>query len=211
MPSKARGQTAGRGMVLFVETFQSGVPCPHVSPCPRPPPILKPKGVFWCDGVPKWVFWGVPKWASKVWEVCKFLVGSRSESLEGSQSEAGTLRRVSDLKIKIVNSDDFMKRRAANFAPRCGARAIWKSKPLNHQGLGPFFLRLAGAGIPWDSDAFGRRRCSWGLQERWQAWWIWRGLETMLAWQARRFPALWQCLGPRALNLWKGCGFGSVT
>ena len=46
-----------------------------------------------CDGVPKWIVWGVPKWAPKVWEVCKFLVGSQSESLEGSQSEAGTALR----------------------------------------------------------------------------------------------------------------------
>ena len=55
----------------------------------------------------------------------------------------------------------------------------------------------------------GRRRSSWGLQKRWQAWWIWRGSEMMLfAWQGQGFRAL-RCrwLRPPTQNPWKGCKF----
>ena len=55
----------------------------------------------------------------------------------------------------------------------------------------------------------GRRRSSWGLQKRWQAWWIWRGSETMrFAWQGQGFRALrCRCLKPPTQNPWKGCNF----
>ena len=55
----------------------------------------------------------------------------------------------------------------------------------------------------------GRRRSSWGLQKRWQAWWIWRGSETMrFAWQGQGFRALrCRCLKPSTQNPWKGCNF----
>ena len=55
----------------------------------------------------------------------------------------------------------------------------------------------------------GRRRSSWGLQKRWQAWWIWRGSETMrFAWQGQGFRALrWRWLRPPTQNPWKGCKF----
>ena len=55
----------------------------------------------------------------------------------------------------------------------------------------------------------GRRRSSWGLQKRWQAWGIWRGSETMrFAWQGQGFRAL-RCrwLRPPTQNPWKGCKF----
>ena len=55
----------------------------------------------------------------------------------------------------------------------------------------------------------GRRRSSWGLQKRWQAWWIWRGYETMrFAWQGQGFRAL-RCRRSRlpTQNPWKGCKF----
>ena len=55
----------------------------------------------------------------------------------------------------------------------------------------------------------GRRRSSWGLQKRWQAWWIWRGSETMrFVWQGQGFRALrCRCLKPSTQNPWKGCNF----
>ena len=55
----------------------------------------------------------------------------------------------------------------------------------------------------------GRRRSSWGLQKRWQAWWIWRGSETMrFAWQGQGFRVLrCRCLKPPTQNPWKGCKF----
>ena len=55
----------------------------------------------------------------------------------------------------------------------------------------------------------GRRRSSWGLQKRWQAWWIWRGSGTILfVWQAQWFRALWcRCLKPPTQNPWKSCKF----
>ena len=55
----------------------------------------------------------------------------------------------------------------------------------------------------------GRRRSSWGLQKRWQAWGIWRGSETMrFAWQGQGFRAL-RCrwLRPPTQKPWKGCKF----
>ena len=69
----------------------------------------------------------------------------------------------------------------AKFAPRLRARTIRKPKSLKHQGLGTFFevesvFRVAGAGISTRCKIRGRRRSSWGLRKRWQAWWIWRGV-----------------------------------
>ena len=68
---------------------------------------------------------------------------------------------------------------------------------------------VAGAGNSAACKIRGRRRSSWGLQKRWQAWGIWRGSETMhFAWQAQWFRALWcRCLKPPTLNPWKGCIF----
>ena len=111
-----------------------------------------------------------------------------------------------------------------------GARALLKLKPVakicttparendlevkivKAQGLGPLLevqsaFRVAGAGILTGCKICGRRKSLWGLQKRWQAWWIWRGFEMMLfAWQAQGFRALWcRCLKPRVLNPWKGC------
>ena len=40
---------------------------------------------------------------------------------------------------KLATSGRFLKLKAARFAPRCGTRAIGKSKSLKHQGLGPLF------------------------------------------------------------------------
>ena len=74
-------------------------------------------------------------------------------------------------------------------------------------------FRVAGAGISTRCKIRGRRRSSWGLQKRWQAWWVWRGSETMrFAWQAQWFRAL-QCrrLKPPTQNPWKGCKFLHVT
>ena len=111
-------------------------------------------------------------------------------------------------------SEHFWKLSFAKFAPRLRARAIWKSKSLKHQGLGTFFdvesvFRVAGAGISTRCKIRGRRRSSWGLRKRWQAWWIWRGSETMrFAWQAQWFRALCcRCLKPLTQNPWKGCKF----
>ena len=99
-------------------------------------------------------------------------------------------------------------------APRLRARAIWKSKSLKTDGLGTFLevqsvFRVAGAGISTRCKIRGRRRSSWGLQKRWQAWGIWRGSETMrFVWQAQWFRALWcRCLKPPTLKPWKGCKF----
>ena len=102
----------------------------------------------------------------------------------------------------------------AKFSPRLRARTIRKSKSLKSDGLGTFLevqsaFRVAGAGISTRCKIRGRRRSLWGLQKRWQAWWIWKGFEMMLfAWQAQGFRALWcQCLKSRTLNPWKGCEF----
>ena len=115
---------------------------------------------------------------------------------------------------KLAWSEHFWKLSFAKFAPRLRARAIWKSKPLKTDGLGTFFevqsvFRVAGAGISTRCKIRGRRRSSWGLQKRWQAWWIWRGSGTIrFAWQAQWFRALWcRCLKPPTLNPWKGCKF----
>ena len=111
-------------------------------------------------------------------------------------------------------SEHFWKLSFAKFAPRLRARAIWKSKSLKTDGLGTFFdvqsvFRVAGAGISTRCKIRGRRRSSWGLQKRWQAWWIWRGSGTMrFAWHAQWFRALWcRCLKPPTLKPWKGCKF----
>ena len=91
---------------------------------------------------------------------------------------------------------------------------MWKSKSLKTDGLGTFFevqsvFRVAGAGISTRCKIRGRRRSSWGLQKCWQAWWIWRGSETIrFAWQAQGFRALrCRCLKLPTLNPWKGCKF----
>ena len=93
-------------------------------------------------------------------------------------------------------------------------RAIRKSKSLKHQVLGTFLevesvFRVAGAGISIRCKIHGWRRSSWGLRKRWQAWWIWRGSDTMrFAWQAQGFRALWcRCLKHPTLNPWEGCKF----
>ena len=111
-------------------------------------------------------------------------------------------------------SEHFWKLISTKFAPRLRARAIWKSKSLKTDGLGTFFevesvFRVARARIYTRCKIRGRRRSSWGLQKRWQAWWIWRGSETMrFAWQAQWFRALWcRCLKPWTLKPWKGCKF----
>ena len=111
-------------------------------------------------------------------------------------------------------SGHFWKLSFAKIAPRLRARAIWKSKSLKTDGLGTFFevqsvFRVAGAGISTRCKIRGRRRSSWGLQKRWQAWWIWRGSEMMhFAWQAQWFCALrCRCSKPSMQNPWKGCKF----
>ena len=106
------------------------------------------------------------------------------------------------------------KLKSQKFAPRLRARTIWKSKSLKHQGLGPLFevqsaFRVAGAGVSIRFKMRGRRTSSWGLQKRWQGWWIWRGSEMMrFAWQGQGFRAL-RCrwLRPSTQNPWKGCKF----
>ena len=115
---------------------------------------------------------------------------------------------------KLRVREHFWKLKSPKFAPRLRARTIWKSKSLKHQVLGPLFevqnaFRVAGAGISIRFKMRGRRRSSWGLQKRWQAWWIWRGSETMrFAWQGQGFRALrCRCLKPPTLNPWKGCNF----
>ena len=129
-----------------------------------------------------------------------------------------TPARESDLEVKIVKNwrcrGTFGNWAPQKFAPRLRGRAIWKSKSLKTDGLGTFLevesaFRVAGAGISTRCKIRGRRRSSWGLQKRWQAWWIWRGSETMrFAWQAQGFRALWcRCLKPATQNPWKGCKF----
>ena len=109
-------------------------------------------------------------------------------------------------------SEHFWKLSFAKFALRLRARAIWKSKSLKRQGLGTFLevespFCVAGAGNSTACKIRGRRRSSGGLQKRWQAWWIWRGSETMrFAWQAQGFCGLWcRCLKHSTQNPWKGC------
>ena len=120
-----------------------------------------------------------------------------------------TPARESDSEVKIVKTWH-----ARSTLPRLRARTIWKSKPLKHQALGTFLevespFCAAGAGNSTACKIRGRRRSSWGLQKRWQAWWIWRGSETMrFAWQAQGFCGLWcRCLKHSTQNLWKGCKF----
>ena len=49
--------------------------------------------------------------------------------------------------LKTGVAEDRLPRMSPKFAPSCGARAIWKPKPLKHQGLGPLSL-----GKPMDFD-----------------------------------------------------------
>ena len=128
-----------------------------------------------------------------------------------------TPARESDLEVKIVKTP-WVRSTSGSWAseklhPACAA-AIWKSKSLKHQGLGTFLevespFCVAGAGNSTACIIRGRRRSSWGLQKRWQAWWIWRGSETMrFAWQAQGFCGLWcRCLKHSTQNPWKGCKF----
>ena len=115
---------------------------------------------------------------------------------------------------KRGGAKDRLLKMSTKFAPRLRARAIRKSKSLKTDGLGAFLeaqsaFRVAGAGISTRCKIRVRRRSSWGLQKRWQAWWIWRGSETMrFTWQAQWFRALWcRCLKPPTLNPWKSCKF----
>ena len=110
--------------------------------------------------------------------------------------------------------EHFWKFKSAKFAPRLRGRTIWKSKSLKHRVFGTFLdlqtvFRVAGAGISTHCKIRGRRRSSWGLQKRWQAWWIWRGSETMhFAWQAQGFRAFRRrCVKAPTQNPWKGCKF----
>ena len=88
-------------------------------------------------------------------------------------------------------TEHFWKLSSAELAPRCGARAIWKSKPLKHHVLGTFLeiqnaFRVAGAGILARCKIRGRHKSLRGLQK-----WVWRVSEMALfAWQAQRFRAL---------------------
>ena len=110
--------------------------------------------------------------------------------------------------------EHFWKLKSPKFAPRLRARGIRKSKSLKHWVPGTFFdlqsaFRVAGAGISIRRKMRGTRRSLWGLQKRWQAWWIWRGSAMMrFAWQAQWFRALWcRRLKPPTLKPWKGCKF----
>ena len=49
---------------------------------------------------------------------------------------ASPARKVSSL--KRAGAEGRLPKTSPKFAPRCGARAIWKSKLLKHQGFGPF-------------------------------------------------------------------------
>ena len=80
-------------------------------------------------------------------------------------------------RLHAACSEHFWKLSSAKFVPRCGARAMWKSKPLKYQVLGTFLevqtaFCVAGAGISTRCKIRGRRRSSGGLQQHWQAWWI---------------------------------------
>ena len=70
-------------------------------------------------------------------------------------------------------SEHFWKLSPAKFAPRCGARAVRKPKPLKHQLLGTVLevqiaFRVAGAGVREGCKNVGRRG---GFEEgpKWQA------------------------------------------
>ena len=139
---------------------------------------------------------------------------------------------------KRGGAEDRRPKISTKFAPRLRARAIRKSKSLKAGMFGALLeveLRkncttparendsevkivktlevespfCVAAGISRRCKIRGRRRSSWGLQKRWQAWWIWRGSETMrFAWQAQGFRALWcRCLKPPTQNPWKGWKF----
>ena len=121
---------------------------------------------------------------------------------------------------KLAFSDHFWKFSFGKFAPRCGesdseAKIVknWRSRGVfggskrfkiifawQAQGFRHVAKYVAGAGV--------REDC----QKSWQAWWVWRGFETMLfAWQAQRFWALWnQYLNPGTEGL-QISSHGSVT
>ena len=46
--------------------------------------------------------------------------------------------------LKTGFAEDRLPKMSPKFAPRCGARAISKSKPSKHQRFGPFFEVLFG-------------------------------------------------------------------
>ena len=56
--------------------------------------------------------------------------GAEDQLLKISPKFAATLWHESDSEVrKMASSDDFLKLKSTKFAPRCGARAMRKSKP----------------------------------------------------------------------------------
>ena len=104
----------------------------------------------------------------------------------------------SDLEVKIVKNwharSTFGSWAYQNVHHACARERYWRSRDVF--GGSKCFSR-------------GRRRSSWGLQKRCQAWWIWRGSETMgFAWQVQWFRSLWcRFLKPPTQNPRKGCKF----
>ena len=107
-----------------------------------------------------------------------------------------TPARENDLEVKIVKNwharSTFGSWAYQNVHHACARERYWRSRDVF--GGSKCFSR-------------GRRRSSWGLQKRCQAWWIWRGSESMgFAWQAQWFRSLWcRFLKPPTQNPRKGC------
>ena len=80
--------------------------------------------------------------ARAIWKSKSLKTGSLGALLEVQDAKICTTpARESDLEVKIVESwrpERFLKLKCARFAPRCGTRAIWRSKSLKTGGGGPF-------------------------------------------------------------------------
>ena len=119
----------------------------------------------------------------KNWQARSTFGSWAAESLRHAAARAISAKK----RHHIACSEHFWKLGSVKFQPRCGARAIWKSKSLKSDGLGlGTFLevqsafRVASAIFLTCCKNRGKRRSLRGMQKRWQARWIWKGSETML-------------------------------
>ena len=114
---------------------------------------------------------------------------------------AWVIRRSKLLKKALI-SDHFWKSSFAIFAPRLRENNL-EVKIEKNQGLKTFLgveclFCVAGKRNSTICKIRGRPRSLWGLQKRWQAWWIWRGSKTMrFAWHALGFCGLWCRMTPK--------------
>ena len=135
-------------------------------------------------------------------------MNSKESTAKTMNSKEGTAKTMSSKAASLPNFfHGHCKSQRRRKRPKHQDTRFHETTKFEHIRLSPFCV--AGAGISRGCNIRGRRRSSWGLQKRWQAWWIWRRSETMrFAWQAQGFCGLrCRCLKHSTQNPWKGCKF----